>query len=120
MLLAIIAVAESSTGVVLFLAPSMVIRLLFGVEVAGVGVVVSRIAGISLIGLGIACWPGRPAAPVMGIFAYNLLGALYLGYVGLRGESVGPLLWPVALVHVGLAGVLGRVVAQQLGSKPDR
>ena len=45
-LLAIIAVAEILTAVTLLALPWIVIRLLFDAEVAGVGLVVSRIAGI--------------------------------------------------------------------------
>jgi hypothetical protein len=60
-LLAIAAVGEAGTGLVLLVYPPIVVRLLFAAEIAGAGVVMSRIAGISLIALGIACWPGRGA-----------------------------------------------------------
>lgn len=46
------AVAEAVTGVVLIVFPSIVFELLFGAEIAGAGVVVSRLAGISLRRLG--------------------------------------------------------------------
>ena len=58
---AIAAVGEAGTGFVLLVYPPIVVRLLFAAEIAGAGVVMSRIAGISLIALGIACWPGRGA-----------------------------------------------------------
>jgi hypothetical protein len=32
-----------------------VVKVLFGAEIVGAGVVLSRIAGIALIGLGVAC-----------------------------------------------------------------
>ena len=57
--LALAAVAEAGTGLLLLAFPPIVVRLLFGAEISGVGVVMSRIAGIGLIGLGVACWPGN-------------------------------------------------------------
>lgn len=56
-LLAVAALAESLTGLLLFIYPPLVIKLLFGRDIAGVGLLVSRFAGITLIALGIACWP---------------------------------------------------------------
>ena len=44
-LLAIAAVGEASTGFVLLVYPPSVVRLLFAAEIAGAGVVMSRIAG---------------------------------------------------------------------------
>src|SRR5262245_17280560 len=57
-LLALAAMGEAGTGLVLLVYPSIVVRLLFAAEIAGAGVVMSRITGISLIALGMACWPG--------------------------------------------------------------
>lgn len=47
-LLAVASMAEALTGVGLLVAPSLLTRMLFGAEVADVGAVISRIAGISL------------------------------------------------------------------------
>ena len=61
-LLAVAAVGEAATGLALLVYPPIVVRLLFGAEIAGAGVVMSRIAGISLLALG--AWPaGRAAMP---------------------------------------------------------
>ena len=54
------AVAEAATGLALLIVPSLVGQLLLGEELTGVAVPVARVAGIGLIGLGIACWPGPP------------------------------------------------------------
>jgi hypothetical protein len=70
-LLAIVAVGEAGTGLVLAVYPSIVVRLLFAADIAGAGVVMSRITGISLIALGIACWPGRGTSWVL----YGMLTA---------------------------------------------
>jgi hypothetical protein len=110
-LLVVAAVAETTTGLALLVLPSTVVRLLFGAETAGMGSIVSRIAGISLIALGLACWPGREAgglAPLMGMLTYSLLAALYLAYLGIVGEWVGILLWPAVGLHAVLSALLAR------------
>ena len=82
-------------------------RLLFGADISGIGVVMmSRIAGIALIGLGVACWPGNSAVQQLyGMLAYSTLAMLYLIIVG-RGGQAGILLWPAVIVHAGLAILL--------------
>ena len=110
MLLAVAAAGEAFTGLALVAAPSMVVALLFGAGVDGTGAVMSRIAGLALIGLGLACWPRGVSAPVSrpaiaGLLAYNGLAACYLGIVGLDGQG-GALLWPAVAVHAGLTALL--------------
>lgn len=110
MLLAVTAAGEAATGLALIVAPSMVVALLFGASLDSIGVVTSRIAGLALIGLGVACWPRGASAPVSrpaiaGMLAYNGLAAVYLGIVGLDGQS-GALLWPAVAIHAGLAALL--------------
>lgn len=56
-LLALAAVSEAATGLILLEYPSVVVSLLFVAEIAGAGIVMVRLADISLIALGIACWP---------------------------------------------------------------
>ena len=58
--LVLAAIGEVATGVALLLVPSLVGQLLLGVELTGVAVSVARVAGIALVGLGVACWPGSP------------------------------------------------------------
>ena len=60
--------------------------------------------GIALIALGVACWPGRTA--LCGMLTYSVLATLYLGYLGIRGEWVGPLLWPAVVLHAVLTILL--------------
>lgn len=105
-LLAVASVGEAVTGLVLLVYPPIVIRLLFGADIAGAGIVMSRIAGIALIALGIACWPGGTAP--CGLLSYSALATLYLLYLGIRGEWVGPLLWPAVVLHAVMAIFLGR------------
>ena len=113
-LLAVAAAGEAATGLVLLVYPPIVVRLLFGADIAGPGDVMSRIAGISLIALGLACWPGRDAGSradraLRGMLSYSLLATLYLGYLGMVGEWAGMLLWPAVAVHAVLTFLLARV-----------
>ena len=60
-LLTLVSLGEARMGVALFAFPAIVVRILFGSEIGGVSVVLSRIAAIALVGLGVACWPRNPA-----------------------------------------------------------
>ena len=53
------AVAEAATGMALLIVPSLIGQLLLGEHLIGIAIAVARVAGIALIGLGVACWPGR-------------------------------------------------------------
>jgi hypothetical protein len=91
----------------LVVVPSVVGRLLLGAELTGVSVVIGRVTGIALIGLGVACLPGRTA--LCGMVTYNALGAVYFAWLAFGGEWVGPLLWPAVVLHAVIAILLGRV-----------
>jgi hypothetical protein len=105
-LLGLAAVSEGSTGLILLVYPSIVIRLLFGSEIAGPGVWASRFAGIALIGLGVACWPdSNTVRAFLAMSIYSSLAALYLAYVGVNG-GMGILLWPAVAVHAILSVLL--------------
>jgi hypothetical protein len=107
-LLWVVAVSEGLTGLLLLVSPPTVARLLFDAEVAGAGVPMSRLAGISLVALAVACWPDRNTARAcFGMLTYSLLAMLYLAWVGGIG-SAGMLLWPAVAVHAGLSVLLVR------------
>ena len=111
--LTVAAVAEVATGMALLIVPSLVGRLLFGSEFTGVANPAARVTGIALIALGVGCWPGSTA--LCGMLTYGALATLYLAYLGVIGEWVGPLLWPA----VGLHGILTVLLAQAyLQSRP--
>jgi hypothetical protein len=103
--LALAAVGEIATGLALLVVPSLVGQLLLGEQLAGVAIPVARVAGIALIGLGIACWPGTP---LMGMLIYSAAVALYLAFVGFAGGAGGLLLWPAVALHVALTALLIR------------
>jgi hypothetical protein len=105
-ILPLAAVAEAATGAALIVVPSLVGRLLLGAELTGVSIPVARVTGIALIALGVGCWPGSTA--LGGMLTYIALATLYLLYLGIRGEWVGPLLWPAVVVHAALTVLLTR------------
>ena len=103
--LVVAAIAEAVTGLALMVMPSLLGRLLLGEELAGVAIPVARVAGIALIALGIACWPGPP---LVGMLIYSAAVTLYLAYLGFAGGFAGTLLWPAIALHAVLTILLGR------------
>jgi hypothetical protein len=97
------AVGEIATGIALLVVPSLTGQLLLGTELAGVTVIVARVAGIAPIALGIACWPGTPLA---GMLLYSAAVTLYLAYVGYADGMTGVLLWPAVVLHAILTALL--------------
>ncbi len=103
--LIVAAVGEVGTGLALLIVPSLVGRLLLGEELSGMAIAVAGVAGIALIGLGVACWPGTP---LVGMLTYSAAVTLYLAYLGLAGASTGILLWPAVVLHAVLTALLIR------------
>jgi hypothetical protein len=112
--LVLAAVGEALTGVALLVVPSLVGQLLLGEQLAGVAVPVARVAGIALIGLAVACWPGKA---LMGMLTYSVAVTLYLAYVGLAGVFTGILLWPAVVVHAILTALLARAAMSDKGTR---
>jgi hypothetical protein len=104
--LTLAAVLEVATGMALLIVPSLVGRLLFGTEFIGVANPAVRVTGIALLALGVGCWPGSTA--FCGMLTYSALVTLYLLCLAIRGEWVGPLLWPVVVIHALLTALLAR------------
>jgi hypothetical protein len=117
------AAVEAATGLLLLAIPSIVVELLTGSGLAGGGIAAARIAGISLISLSVACWLSSGQAPAFfGLLTYNALVALYLGYLGVRGEATGIVLWLAVAFHVIVTVLLavGRRKALATGRASDR
>ena len=111
--LVLAAVGEAATGLALLIVPSLVGRLLLGEELTGVAIPVARVAGIALIALGVACWPGSdadrsPSRALLAMLCYSLFTTLYLAYLGIGGERVGRLLWSAVAIHAILTTLLVR------------
>jgi hypothetical protein len=102
-ILAFAAIIELLTGLLLFVYPEIVIRLLFDAPIEGAGIIAGRIAGTGLFALGVACWPyalmKKTSQDLIAMLTYNLIATIYLGYLGLFEEMVGILLWPAVVLH---------------------
>ena len=96
---------EAATGLALLIVPSLVGQLLLGEELAGVAIPVARVAGIALLALAIACWPGPP---LVGLLIYSAAITLYLAYLDVAGGLTGHFLWPAVGLHAILSILLGR------------
>jgi hypothetical protein len=115
---------ETASGLGFLAVPAAVTRLLFGQSVTGAGVAMSRLAGIALIALALAWWAARDdfvgrSETVRSMLLFNALVSLYLLLVGIRGELVGALLWPVFAMHAVETVLLGRAwFAGPSGARP--
>ena len=113
---------EAAVGLLLLVSPSPVASSLFGAELPEPGQTLGRLAGITLLALAEACWPG-PAAPkhslaaLRGLLTYNLLATAYFLYVGIDGRWAGVLLWPAAVLH---AVVTALILRAWLVARSDR
>ena len=108
------AIGETLTGAALLIIPAWIGRLLFGVELTDVAAIAGRVAGIALVALGIACWPGTQ---LIGMLTYSAGITLYLAYVGLAGGLTGILLWPVVVLHLILTALLMRALSGDRDAK---
>ncbi|HZJ16074.1 MAG TPA: hypothetical protein VFD27_13560 [Chthoniobacteraceae bacterium] len=105
------AAIEAGAGVALLGVPSRFAQLLFAAPLEGaVALTVARVGGMGLLTLAVAAWfalhdsqscAARGLASAMVL--YNLGAALILGAAGLRSAPVGIALWPVVLLHAGMA-----------------
>ena len=110
-LLSVMGALEAATGLVLLMAPSVLVELLLGAAPGtSSGVTVSRVAGVALLALGVACWLTREDAAgraakglVAAMLLYNVavIAILVLAWMSLG--LFGIAFWPVVLAHTGLA-----------------
>jgi len=110
-ILAFAAIVEVGTGLALMIRPAMVVTSLLGASESGGGRPLGRFFGVALLALGLACWPSRQRAesgspPFRAMLTYNVLVALYLGYLGTVRDLGGVLLWPAVALHAGVALLL--------------
>jgi hypothetical protein len=102
------AVLEIATSIGLIAVPAFVVPLLIQGDDSTLMLLVARVLGITLLALGLACWPERPRtegtiAAFRGMLSYNILIALFLVYVGAILRLGGPLLWPSVALHAIVA-----------------
>ncbi len=121
MLLRICAILEAATGLAIVAVPAVVIRLLLGAETTGAALVVGRVLGFALVALAVACWYGRSSTrlALAGMLIYDLLVAVYFGYLGVQGDWVGPALWPAAAAHAVLSALLARSLLKAMAASAE-
>ena len=77
---------EIVTGAGLVVAPSLLARLLFGLEMNASGDLVGRISGLVMMCLAFGCWPGSfesaDRQTLTPLLALSLLATVFLIYVG--------------------------------------
>jgi hypothetical protein len=97
---------ELATGLAVIAAPSLVARILLSVSLTPGGEALSRVGGIGLFSLAIACWPRGDRElkqPATGLLVYNLLAALFLAYLRIGGGFHDYILVAACLLHAVLA-----------------
>ena len=111
------AVLEAGTGLSLLTLPRFLVRVLLGAELIGAGVATSRLCGIALICLGLACWPEsepplhrRDRRAVRALLVYNASATAYLGCLMALDGYRGLLLVPAIVIHAVLAALFARMV----------
>lgn len=104
-LLVVAALGEVAFGVFVFVAPRLALALFFGSEPVASAVIMTRILGVAVVGLGVACYPGGPRQGLYGFLTYSFLVVLYLIAVGISGAA-GMLLWLAVVVHTLLSALL--------------
>lgn len=105
------AFVEVAAGLALALAPGFSVQLLLGTSLdSPAALVITRMTGIALCSLGIACWlahkdgQSRAGMGLIGsMLFYNIAVASLFIYSGLTLSIAGVLLWPAVLLHTVLA-----------------
>lgn len=111
---------EVLTGLALIARPTLVVRVLFSTALNHGGIAVGRVGGFALFSFAIACWPRNDATPqaTQALFAFNLLTALYLGYLKFNGAFVSYILLPACLLHLVLTLLLAHPAYQRFRRVP--
>ena len=106
-LLTTTAALEFGAGLVLFIGPSLMAKLLLGTGLmAPESLVVGKVGGAALIAIGIACWLERDTergAPAVGLVAgalvYNAAVAGLLLRAAVASSMTGVATWPAIVLH---------------------
>jgi hypothetical protein len=116
LLILVCAVLETGTGLALLTLPRLVLRVLLGVEPAGAGVSASRLCGLGLLCLGLACWPEwkpRPHHPdrraIRALLVFHASASAYLAVLMALDGYHGIALGPAIVLHAVLAALLVRI-----------
>ena len=120
-LLSMIGAAEAATGLVLAVAPSFLVELLLGAAPGtAAGTTVSRVAGVAILAIGVACWLAREDAAgraarglIAAMLLYNTAVVAILVLAWTSQGLAGVALWPVVLAHLALAVGCGAALSQE-------
>ena len=101
---------ETLAGLALIAVPSIVVSLVMGQPLTEpAGIVLSRIAGVAVLTLGIACWLARNESQnratiglIWALLFYDVSFVLVLLSAHVRIALNGIGLWPVVALHSGL------------------
>jgi hypothetical protein len=126
LLILVCAVLETGTGLALLTLPRFAVRVLLGAELLGAGVATSRLCGVALVSVGLACWPESepPLHPmdrraIRALLVYNASATAYLAYLLILGGHRGILLVPAIVIQAVVAVLLGRTVVWSRGSRQE-
>ena len=101
---------EILMGAIVVATPVIPCVLLFGAKPESIGKPLSRMVGIALLALGVACLPPKAveAEPnaVRGLFVYNAGATILLAWTGAFTAFHGFLLWPTVILHGFIAVAL--------------
>ena len=117
LLILVCAVLETGTGLTLLALPRFAVRVLLGAEPVGAGVATTRLCGLALSALGLACWPewevrspGPDRRALRALLVYNAAASAYLAVLMAVEGYRGIALVPAIALHALLAVVLARIV----------
>lgn len=109
---------ETLAGLLALISPTAVVSLLLGGSIDASGLVLARIFGAGLFGLGMACLTARedvgsPAgfAVSLGITSYNVLATVILFWAVAGIRLGGALLWGAGILHAVLAALFVAALA---------
>src|SRR6058998_3191125 len=110
-LLKLTAIIETATGLGLMATPSVVVRLLLGSPLdTSAAVMLARVAGATLLALGVACWLARDDTQsraarglVVAMLIYNIAATAFLAFAGIGLGLHGVVLWPAVVLHAVMA-----------------
>jgi hypothetical protein len=117
----VVAATESLvTGIVTLIRPSLFCRLILGADPGASGAALGPLAGIAMLGTGLASWspaarPNPLPRTIGALMAYNVLATIYLAYLGSGDLFAGVLLWPAVVLHAVLSALLGYAWLGQRG-----
>jgi hypothetical protein len=107
------------------ISPSLFCQLVLGAKLSASGPALGPLAGIAMLGAGLAAWPvpersSQPARVARALTTYNVLATIYLAYLGTGGLFVGILLWPAVALHAILSVLAGHAWLTQRGCNGRR